>query len=228
MRNRFQETKDQLKGRFEMVIPTGDDSHLGGSMSGQIGDPATYYPNLWTWAVGMLEVKSVIDVGCGEGFSLAYFLGLGCDAQGVEGYAASIRKSAHSDRITQHDYEKEPYVPARVFDMAWCCEFVEHVEADKMDHFFATFKQAKVVFMTFAVPGQGGHHHVNEQPAEYWIDAFQRRHFRLSTDLTNAARTVALADALLYSNKMPMHFASKGLVFFNQAYAHEPPALNAN
>ena len=29
-----------------------------------------------------------------------------------------------------------------------------------------------MVAMTFATPGQGGHHHVNEQPESYWLAKF--------------------------------------------------------
>lgn len=205
-----------------MVIPTGESSHLGGSMTSQIGDPATYYPNMWSWAVALLDIHSVIDVGCGEGYSLDFFLDLGCDAHGVEGYAESISKSRHAEKIFCHDYEKQPYKPERIFDMAWCCEFVEHVEADKIDNFFATLKRARIVFMTFAIPGQGGHHHVNEQPQEYWLEAFQKRGFTLSVDLTNSARAVAVADQILYQNKMPMHFVDKGLVFLNSDLQETP------
>ena len=45
--------------------------HLGGYIVG--GDDATYYPHLWDWLVSARGVKSVVDVGCGEGHAARYF-----------------------------------------------------------------------------------------------------------------------------------------------------------
>ena len=43
--------------------------------------------------------QSVLDVGCGTGRSLDYFLASGVDARGVEGSALAIEKAAHPERI---------------------------------------------------------------------------------------------------------------------------------
>ncbi|MFY9287562.1 MAG: methyltransferase domain-containing protein [Alphaproteobacteria bacterium] len=219
MKNRIQEAQALCNGDIKFVIPSGDEKHLGGSITGYgIGDPATYYPNMWTWAVGILDAKSVLDVGCGQGFSLEYFAKLGLRAKGIEGYEESIKNGRRPDLVTKHDYEKAPLTLDETFDMAWCCEFVEHIEEKCMDNFFATFKSAKTIFMTFATPGQGGHHHVNEQPGEYWVDAFQKRGFTLNIDLTNCARIVAHADCKIFSPQFKSHFIDKGLVFTNNAF----------
>lgn len=201
----------------EMVKPGGADRHLGGYAShSDIGDFATYYPSLWTWAVAMFGIRSVIDVGCGEGRSTAFFADLGCEVLGVEGYTPAIEASPVRDTIVQHDYTTGPYVPPRAFDMAWSCEFVEHVDERHMENFFATFAQCQAVFMTFAAPGQGGHHHVNEQPEDYWVDQFRRRGFRRDADATQCARLVAQADRYLLSPEYPAHFTVRGLVFFRE------------
>ena len=87
MKNRLDEVKAKCNGQIEFVIPVEREvSHLGGSITGSgIGDPATYYPNMWTWAVNILRVETLLDVGCGQGFSLEFFKDLGCDARGIEG-----------------------------------------------------------------------------------------------------------------------------------------------
>lgn len=84
--------------------------------------------NLWTWAIKLLDIKSIIDIGCGEGHSIEFFLKAGCEAMGVEGYEPAARNGQVAERIAVHDYTKGPYFPHRQFDMAWSCEFVEHVE----------------------------------------------------------------------------------------------------
>jgi SAM-dependent methyltransferase len=230
MRNRLQEAKAMRSNTLTFVMPSskGPYAHLGGSMMGGVGDPASYYPNMWAWAVAMLGVKSVIDIGCGQGHSLKYFADLGCRARGVEGFEPSIRDGCRPELVIHHDYEKAPLKLDEEFDMAWCCEFLEHVEADKMDNYFATFASAKMIFATHAVPGQGGHHHVNEQPTEYWLDAFDKRGFRFDSDLTGCARLIAQADNFVFKPQQKPYFIATGMVFFNNEFMPLAPKAPQN
>lgn len=116
------------------------------------------------------DLKSMIDVGCGSGGMVQLALDLGIDAIGVDGDWSFERDVPFS----LHDYEKGSFVPDREFDLCYSCEFVEHVWEKYRQNFFDTFKSAKYLLITHAPPGQGGHHHVNEQPAEYWIDALNQ------------------------------------------------------
>ena len=59
------------------------------------------------------------------------------------------------------------------FDLVYSTEFFEHVDKIYMDNFLCLFKNAKYAFVSAAPPGQGGHHHVNEQPKQFWIDALK-------------------------------------------------------
>jgi hypothetical protein len=89
-------------------------------------------------------------------------------------------------------------------DIVWSCEFVEHVEEKYVDNFLAVFGRAtKAVLMTHATPGQAGHHHVNCQPADYWIERMQARGFFLEETLTEMSRSLALYT----------HWERSGLVF---------------
>jgi hypothetical protein len=38
--------------------------------------------------------------------------------------------------------------------------------------------KCKYVLMCHAVPGQGGHHHVNERETDYWIERFGENGFK--------------------------------------------------
>lgn len=183
------------------------DRHLGGYIIG--GDPATYFPELWRWLVDEYGVRSVIDVGCGEGHALDYFREeLGCSVVGIDGVAQGKAS------ILAHDYttgplpneDNVPFVSRA--DLVWSCEFVEHVEERYVPNFLATFQRADLVLMTHAGPGQPGHHHVNCQHADYWIGAMAASGFRHDADLTRRAR----ARAELNRNPIN-HFARSGLVF---------------
>ena len=159
--------------------------HLGGYLKG--GDAGSFYPVMWTWLVRKYRIKSVIDVGCGEGQALDFFRSLGCYVRGVDGIEQPDRD------IVQHDYTQMALTASvafdfEPFDLCWCCEFVEHVEQRYEENFFATFMCAKMVAMTHGLLGQGGHHHVNCQPPEYWIRRMKEHGFRLNRPATRRAR----------------------------------------
>ena len=87
--------------------------------------------NLWTWAIKLLDIKSIIDIGCGEGHSIEFFLKAGCEAMGASrrpGMAKLPNESLCMTTLKGLIFRKGPYIPHRQFDMAWSCEFVEHVE----------------------------------------------------------------------------------------------------
>lgn len=174
--------------------------HLGGYIVG--GDPATYFPDLWTWFVRELGVTSVLDIGCGEGHAVDHFAGLGCRVLGIDGVPQEHQY------IQWFDFTQGPLKLFDPFDLVWCCEFVEHVEEQSVPNFLATFRAARMVAMTHADPGQPGHHHVNCQPAEYWIGAMAAAGFRYDETLTWQARGLAAL------NRNPInHFARSGLAF---------------
>lgn len=162
------------------------------------GDPLSWCPALWTWLRKACGVRSMIDIGCGAGTALHFFKALGCEARGVDGLPP------HDDPlISQHDYTTGPFDPGRDFDLAWCCEFVEHVAPEFMDNYLTTFDRGRLLLMTHAIPNQYGHHHVNCQPDDYWIAVVEARGFRFDLGATGTARSLAPAS----------YFARSGLVF---------------
>lgn len=175
--------------------------HLGGYVAG--GDLETWNPELWDWIINKLEIKSVIDIGCGEGHSTKYFQEKGCNVLGVEGSRLAIKNSPVKDLLIRHDFTKGPFYPDNEYDLVWSCEFVEHVDEKYLHNFLETFKASKYVFMTYALPGQGGYHHVNCQPEEYWIKKLSEISFEFDKELTQKARRKSLHG----------HFKRTGLVF---------------
>ena len=145
-----------------------DTTHLGGS--GVHGDPVTFLPDIYGYVMLKFGLKSVLDIGCAMGFNTKWLLGLGYDAEGVEGFPQYVAETQIPGRVFLHDYAEGPFNPPRDFDLGLCTEFVEHVDAQYVQNFISTFKHCRYVLMTHALPGQGGFHHVNEQPPEYWIN----------------------------------------------------------
>lgn len=175
--------------------------HLGGYIPG--GDPATHYPDLWKWLVDT-GVKSVVDIGCGEGLAARYFADRGCRVVGIDG----VWQLSQNWQFLMHDYTQGPLHISDPFDLAWSCEFVEHVEEQYVQNFLMTFQCANAVLMTHAEPGQPGYHHVNCQDATYWKAQMAAAGFRFDPDFTRDAREKAAI------NTFPInHFSRSGLAF---------------
>ncbi len=188
------------------------DGHLGGYIHG--GDEATWCPNLWKWIVQSRGIKSVLDIGCGEGHSTKFFRDLGLDVLGVEGCQKAIDDSVVPENVVKHDFREGPFLPDRDFDMVWSCEFVEHVDERFVANILKTFFHAKrLVLMTHAVPGEDyGHHHVNCRHSSYWIGHLEKLGFDWRFGLTRQARITTLDD-FWHIN----HFARSGLVFLRDS-----------
>lgn len=166
------------------------------------GDPATYFPELWTWMVQEWGINSVLDVGCGEGHALRFFEGLGCNVRGFD-----LVKQP-TELIVQHDFSKGPYTPEEEYDLIWTCEFVEHVSAEHARNLISALRKGKRVVMTHAFPGQGGIGHVNCQPSTYWIGFMNAAGFVWNETETAITRAIARANTSPWN-----HYVRAGLVF---------------
>lgn len=133
-------------------------------------------------------VKSMLDVGCGPAGMVKLAMEKGLDVLGVDGDFNVSRPDEVKDKIVIHDFNTGPFIPPRQFDLAWCCEFVEHIDWYYMQNFITAFQSCKYVAMTHALPGQPGHHHVNCQLPEYWIGAMNAMGFEILVDDTNELR----------------------------------------
>ena len=180
--------------------------HLGGYIIGLTdhGDPNTYATEVWDWMINN-NIKSVLDIGCGQGFSTKYFLDKGIKSTGVEGGEIAYNTSPVKDNLIQHDYTKGKAPITENYDAAWCCEFVEHVEEKYVENFLDSFDKCERIFMTHAVPGQVGYHHVNCQKSEYWINKLEKRGFVYDDNLTHSLRRLTnkmhVKNTLLYFKK---------------------------
>jgi len=172
----------QENGRF---FQFDQQPHLGGNVV--CGDKMTFYPEMWSWLVRELGIRSVLDVGCAEGIHTKYFKELGCEIIGVEGLLLNAIHPQAAFPIIINDFQ-ESFVQVAKIDLAWCCEVLEHIEEAYLDNVMQTLLNGKYITITHALPGQGGHHHVNEQSPEYWIARFEEYNCILQKELTLQTR----------------------------------------
>lgn len=124
--------------------------------------------------LGEMKVKSLLDVGSGHGAWAAMWMQAGVkDAIAVDGdYVKRDQLAIPVDRFIGHDLAT-PLDLKRKFDLVQSLEVAEHLPAERAAGFVDNLvRHGDVILFSAAVPHQGGEHHVNEQPPEYWRKLF--------------------------------------------------------
>ncbi len=130
--------------------------------------------------IDLVRPRSVVDVGCGTGAWLSVFISEGVsDVVGVDGdYVGPELLRIPEDRFLTHDLERALSL-GRTFDLVTSLEVAEHLSAEAAERFVDSLVSlGPVILFSAATPGQGGHHHVNEQPPSYWADLFGARGYQ--------------------------------------------------
>src|SRR5450759_553140 len=134
--------------------------HVGGNL--RHGDLGCMTPLLWRALIERFAVRSMLDVGSGEGHAVHFFHAAGIIAHGIDGLMRNVERSVFP--VAYHDLTKEPYVMP--VDLTLSIEVAEHIEEKYVDNYTKTLCNGKIVVMTHAVPGQTGHHlsliHISE------------------------------------------------------------------
>lgn len=134
-------------------------------------------------------LSSAIDLGCAVGHYLKPLAECGVYVHGVDGHPAARKHAViPADCIEVADLRK-PYEPDREFDVALCIEVAEHLAPRYAGTLVDSLVEAApAVVFTAAPPGQGGTHHVNEQPRGYWKEMFEARGYHYQPAKTQQIR----------------------------------------
>lgn len=150
----------------------------------------------------------VIDYGCGKGTYIKYLSERGYNCTGFEG-TPDIREVADFNGIIQADLTKP--LGERPSGSVICLEAAEHIGAEFESVLLDNITQnctGKLV-ISWAVKGQGGCGHVNEQNSHYVIPAIEARGFAYNRMQSQRLRTYAGAD-LWWFRKSIYVFDRKG------------------
>jgi SAM-dependent methyltransferase len=124
-----------------------------------------------------LPVASVLDVGCGRGVWLAQWLKYGVtDVLGVDGPYVDVKTLHVPGSCFLSRDVSQPFSLGRNFDLVQSLEVAEHLPEASAETFVDNLtRHGSLVLFSAAIPGQGGEHHINEQPLEYWRTKFAAR-----------------------------------------------------
>jgi len=123
--------------------------------------------------------ESVLDIGCGLGGYLGYFIARGSrEVMGVDGFDPTDHYLG-GDGYIQHDL-REPLHLGQTFDLVVCTEVIEHLEPEHASTLIDSITRhaRDVILFSGARPGQPGDGHVNCRPIEEWLDAFDELGWR--------------------------------------------------
>ena len=127
---------------FEEAFPL--PKHLGGHKGRTHIDVG-----LLKWARDKLNVKTMLDLGCGPGGQVYEARKLGLSVIGVDGDFTLVRE--RPELFVAHDFTKGKYEPPTVgFDLIWCIEFVEHIDEIYVDNWMSLTQKGRYVFMTYS------------------------------------------------------------------------------
>ena len=183
--------------KASVTTDLGDTYYPGGSIVG--GDPFLQEPDIWDYCVDAMGVKSVLDIGAGEGHAALYFANKGCHVFAVDNDAQAIANAVYP--VLTVDLTQTPVLLQT--DMVYMAEFVEHLPESHLANLAASLQKTQWVVMTYAIPGNAGVGHVNLQDIDYWIRWMSATGFEIDAEKTNAVRSKAKY----------VHFKQRGLVF---------------
>lgn len=128
--------------------------------------------------VRALGARSVLDVGCGAGAWLREYKRLGLKVVGIDGDYVDRRRLL----VAEHDFVPLDLTTSfdllQKFDLVQCLEVAEHLPPGASGTLVKNLiRHGDHVLFSAAVPGQGGEHHVNEQPCEFWRSLFAEAGF---------------------------------------------------
>lgn len=145
--------------------------------------------------------QTALDLGCGNGAYVRHLIAAGIDCRGYDGnpHTAEI-----SDGLCA-TFDLTDQVPSGIRKADWvvCLEVAEHIPAEYESDFLDNLDYHNVhgVILSWAVPGQPGHGHVNTQPNDYVISQMESRGYTYdllrSEDLRAASTLSWFANTIM-------------------------------
>lgn len=134
-------------------------------------------------------VKSVIDIGCGDGRYTKFLLDKGFDAEGYDGNPYTPEASGGVCGVLDFAIPQN----LRHYDLVLCLEVGEHVPQERELVFFHNIvnSQPDYIILSWAVKGQKGFGHFNCRNNDYVIKRMRSFGYQWMVDESKALRATS-------------------------------------
>lgn len=128
-----------------------------------------------------LDVKSVVDFGCGQGAWVQVWEELGIETViGLDGEYVDTKNLLFNIANFIPTNLTKAVSLGRKFDIVQSLEVAEHIPERNARQFVQNLTDhGSIILFSAATPGQGGENHINEKPYEYWRDIFYEKGYFL-------------------------------------------------
>jgi hypothetical protein len=143
----------------------------------------------------------VYDLGCSTGRYINFLKNKGFNIKGFDG-TPDIKNISGLEEIEEFDLTFPLNLPKK--GNILCLEVIEHINKEYehiiLDNIINNCSNKLVI--SWAIPGQGGKRHVNEQKSEYVLEIFKQKNFQLNKELTETFRNVSGKDLQWFSQSI--------------------------
>ncbi|MFT6153742.1 MAG: SAM-dependent methyltransferase [Bermanella sp.] len=125
------------------------------------------------YLLDVLELETVLDVGCGAGAWLEIWKRHGVNVEGLDGdYVHSDMLLIDQEEFITADLSK-PFDLKKKYSIVQSLEVAEHIPLESAQTFISCLcAHGEIILFSAAPPGQGGDNHINEQPYSFWQEIF--------------------------------------------------------
>jgi hypothetical protein len=162
-------------------ILTYDQRFFDGIRAGIKRSAESLVPLLVSELAPAIDVKSVIDVGCGEGWWGREFAFWDFVPVGMDKWTDTEVVSMIDHDLEQPLGEAFPEGTINRFGLALCLEVAEHLTPERGPSFIADLcKLSDLIVFSAAIPGQRGVNHLSEAWPAHWVSLFRDNGFAVS------------------------------------------------
>ena len=123
-----------------------------------------------------LNLKSVVDVGCGTAAWLSVFKKYGVkNILGLDSHNNLSCLRISREEFLNQNLEKAIFTE-NLYDLAISLEVAEHINPKQSIRFISDLcNLSEIILFSAATPGQGGENHINEKSLDYWRVIFKEK-----------------------------------------------------
>lgn len=161
-----------------------NDAHLGalGDYSWESDHWRTFFTGVAERIVGLVEPRTVLDVGCAKGMLVQALASLGVDSHGSDISEFAV-ESAHADVKNRLAVASATEPITEHYDLITCIEVLEHMSASDAQRAIDNMCAATDRILFSSTPSDFAEStHVNVHPTAQWAAWFAERGFYRRTD----------------------------------------------